>query len=113
MGINGSSGPLDADDREVRVPDLTSAEVAFATPRVYVARTPRDFVMIRRGESVSPTPSREFRRTERLVAKLDAYAPGGAAITVSAQLLNRQGDKLVDVPVTSRVPAFSYWPGSR
>jgi VWFA-related protein len=101
MGVSGANGPLDADDRELTVPDLTSVEVAFATPRVYVARTARDFQMIRKGENVAPTASREFRRTERLVLKIDTYAPGSAAVAVTSRLLNKQGAKLTDVPVTS------------
>jgi VWFA-related protein len=101
MGVNGGSGQLDADDREVVVPDLTAVEVAFATPRVYVARTARDFQMIRKDEGVAPTASREFRRTERLVLKIDAYAPGDAPLAVTARLLNKQGARMADVPVTS------------
>jgi VWFA-related protein len=101
MGINGANGPLDMDDREVMVPDLTATEVRFATPQLFIARTARDFQMIRKGEGVAPTASREFRRTERLVAKVDSYAAGDSAVTVTARLLNRQGAKLVDVPVTS------------
>ena len=101
LGVNGANGPLDADDREVIVPDLTAAELAFSTPRLFVARTARDFMLIRKDENVAPTASREFRRTERLVAKLESYGPGNAAVTVTARLLNRQGGKLVDVPVTS------------
>jgi VWFA-related protein len=101
IGVSGDGGQLDADDREVLVPDLTTADIALATPRVYVARTPRDFQMIRRGESVAPTASREFRRTERLVTKIDSYGPGNAVIKVTARMLNRQGAKLVDIPVAS------------
>ena len=101
MGVNGSSGPLDTDDREVIVPDLTATDVAFATPRLYVARTARDFQMIRKDESVAPTASREFRRTERLVLKVDTYSPGTSPVTVTSRLLNKQGGKLVDVPVTT------------
>jgi VWFA-related protein len=101
MGVNGSSGPLDTDDREVIVPDLTAADVAFATPRIYVARTARDFQMIRKDEGVAPTASREFRRTERLVLKVDTYSPGSSPVAVTSRLLNKQGGKLVDVPVTT------------
>ena len=101
MGVTGENGQLDADDREVMVPDLSKTDVAFATPRVYVARTARDFQMIRKDENVAPTALREFRRTERLVAKVDTYSPGNAPVAVTARMLNRQGDKLVDIPVTS------------
>ena len=101
LGISGANGQLDADDRELMVPDLSKTDVAFATPRVYVARTARDFQMIRKDENVAPTASREFRRTERLVAKVDTYSPGNAPVAVTARMLNRQGGKLVDIPVTS------------
>ena len=46
--------------------------------------------------------SRDFRRTQRLVVRAEIYSPAEAAVTVTARLLNRQGDKLVDVPVASR-----------
>jgi hypothetical protein len=101
MGVNGASGQLDADDREVIVPDLTGTEVVFATPRLYVARTARDFQLIRTDPTVAPTASREFRRTERLVLKLDAYGPGNAVVTITARLLNKQGSKMADIPVTT------------
>ena len=101
MGIVGSSGPIDSDDREVIVPDLTAVEAAFATPRVFVARTARDFQMIRTGQNVTPTAGREFRRTERLVVKVDTYGPGDAPVPVTARLLNKQGAKLADIPVTT------------
>jgi len=101
MGVNGSNGPIDSDDRELMVPDLTAVEAGFATPRVYVARTARDFVMIRKDPDAVPTASREFRRTERMVVRVSTYSPGSTPMTVTARMLNRQGDKLVDVPVTT------------
>jgi VWFA-related protein len=101
MGVIGSNGPIDSDDREVVVPDLTATELLFATPRVYVARTARDFMLIRKGEGVLPSASREFRRTDRMVVKFETYSPGGAPVKVTAQLINRQGDKLTEIPVRS------------
>jgi VWFA-related protein len=101
MGVNGSNGPIDSDDRELTVPDLTAVEAGFATPRVYVARTARDFMMIRKDPNAVPSASREFRRTERMVVRVDTYSPGAAPMTVTARMLNRQGDKLVDIPVNS------------
>ena len=101
LGVNGSNGPIDSDDREVTVPDLTAVEAGFATPRVYVARTARDFAMIRKDPNAVPSASREFRRTDRMIVRLDTYSPGSAPMTVTARMLNRQGGKLVDVPVNS------------
>jgi VWFA-related protein len=101
MGVNGSSGAIDSDDREVVVPDLSTSTLAMATPRLYVARTARDFQALRSDPSAPPTASREFRRTERLVVRVHAYAPGEAPVSLTARLLNRQGAKLADVPVNA------------
>jgi VWFA-related protein len=101
MSVSGPGGPLDSDDRELMVPDLTAGDVSFATPRVYVSRTARDFQLIRKDEGVMPTASREFRRTERLIVKMDAYGPGDAVVTVTSRLLNKQGGRMADVPVTA------------
>jgi hypothetical protein len=101
MSVAGPGGQLDSDDRELMVPDLTAGEVSFATPRVYVARSARDFQLIRKDEGVMPTASREFRRTERLVLKIEAYGPGDAVVAVTSRLLNKQGGRMADLPVTS------------
>ena len=100
MSVNGTNGSIDSDDREVIVPDMTSTEVIIPTPRVYVARSARDFQVIRNDPNAVPTPLREFRRTDRLVVRVNAYGPGTSPITLSAKLLNRQGVRLADVPVT-------------
>jgi hypothetical protein len=46
-----------------------------------------------------PTTAREFSRTERLLFRVRAYAPGGGAATPAARLLNRGGNKMADVTV--------------
>jgi hypothetical protein len=101
MSVNGANGPLDTDDREVVVPDLDSTEVAFGTPRVYVARTPRDFQAINKDPNAVPSASREFRRTDRLVIRSDVYGPGNAVVTMTAKLLNKQGQRIADIPVAA------------
>ena len=59
-----------------------------------------------RGEiTAMPTASRDFRRTDRLVIKTDGYTPGNGAVTMTSRLLNKQGQKMVDLPVTA--PAAS------
>lgn len=100
MSINGAGGSIDSDDREVFVPDLTGAELGIGTPRVYIARTPREFQAISRDEGAVPTASREFRRTDRMVVRAETFAPGAAATTLTSRLLNKQGQKMADVPVT-------------
>lgn len=96
---------LDTDDRTIDVPDFTEPKARLTTPRVYVARTPREFQTIKNDAAAAPTATREFRRTERLFLRLDAVAPGGqaAALAYTARLLNRQGDRMADLPVTAPV----------
>lgn len=93
---------LDTDDRTIEVPDFTEPKARLTTPRVYVARTPREFQAIKADAAAAPTATREFRRTERLFLRLDAVAPGGqgGTLTYTARLLNRQGDRMADLAVT-------------
>jgi VWFA-related protein len=100
LGVVGANGPIDNDDREVMVPDLTSVEFAFGTSRLYVARTARDVQMIRKDPAAVPTAAREFRRTDRLLVRSEIYAPGTATVAVTSKLLNKQGQSLAEIPVT-------------
>ena len=97
---------LDTDDRTVEVPDFTEPKVRLSTPRVYVARNAREFQSVKADTAAAPTATREFRRTERLLLRLDAVAPGAAAgaLTYSARLLNRQGDRMLDLAVAPSPP---------
>ncbi len=93
---------LDTDDRTIEVPDFTEPKARLTTPRVYVARTPREYQAIKGDAAASPTATREFRRNERLFLRLDAVAPGGqgTSLDYTARLLNRQGDRMFDLTVT-------------
>ena len=90
-------GLLDREIRTIMVPDLTSPDAAVSTPRVYRGRTARDFRAIAADADAVPTAAREFSRTERLLIRFDVY--GNA--TPTAALLNRGGDKMADLPVTT------------
>jgi VWFA-related protein len=98
------TGTLDVEDRDVEVPDLSAPEIIITTPRVWAARNAREFTALSSGTAPAPTLTREFRRTERLLVRFDALAPGTAAPTVTAQLLNQQGTKMSDVTVTAGTP---------
>jgi VWFA-related protein len=100
VAIEGERGQLlDSVTRELTLPDFTSVQVAFATPRVFVGRTVRDLAIVRSNPGAVPTADREFTRTDRLLVRTQAYAPGTAAPTVTARLLNRSGTKMADLPV--------------
>ena len=101
VSVTGAGGILDSEDREVIVPDPTTTPVALATPRVYVARTARDFKSICSAADATPIASRDFRRSERLVILPEAYASDDVQVNVTATLLNKFGQRLADLPVST------------
>jgi len=91
----GGGGTLDTEVRDVTVPDLTGPDPALSTPRVFRARTNRDFQMTSRDPDAVPVAGREFLRTDRLLIRFDVYG----ADTPKALLLNRNGQKMSDIPI--------------
>jgi len=102
------TGTLDTEDRALVLPDLSSPEVMLSTPKVWFARNAREFTALTSGVPPAPTAVREFRRTDRLLIRFDAYAPAAAPTTVTAQLLNQQGTKMTDIPVTAPTEGQTY-----
>jgi VWFA-related protein len=94
------TGTLDTEDRELMVPDLTAPELRLGTPKVWFARNLVEFNALTSASAKPPSANREFRRTDRLLIRFDAVAPGTAPPTVTAVLLNQQGNKMGDVTVT-------------
>jgi VWFA-related protein len=104
VSVEGTASQvLDAEVREVTVPDLTSPQTSLATPAVFRARTARDFQQLKADLDAVPQPGREFSRTDRLLIRVSAYGPGGTVPALSARLLNRTGQPMSDIPVA--VPA--------
>ena len=92
------TGTLDVEDRKVDVPDFSTPDVLISTPKVWVGRNARDFAAMSSATPPAPAATRDFRRTDRLLIKFAVVVPSGTP-TVTAQLLNQQGTKMVDVPV--------------
>lgn len=90
---------VDSTVRELTVPDFTTVDVSLATPQVYRARTPKEIQTLRAGQGAIPTTDRTFSRIERLLIRTEAYSPGDA-VEVTARLLNRAGESMMDVPVS-------------
>jgi hypothetical protein len=100
MTIEGAAGgTLDTENRVISVPDLTGPVAALSTPRVFRARTARDFTALLQNAAAVPAASREFSRTERLLVRFDAYGANGDKPDVAAALLAPDGHKVADVPV--------------
>ncbi|MGE0864274.1 MAG: VWA domain-containing protein, partial [Vicinamibacterales bacterium] len=99
------TGTLDSEDRDLVVPDLAAPEVMLTTPKVWFARSAREFAALSAASGTPPVATREFRRTDRLLVRFEAMAPGTAPATVTAQLLNQQGTRMGDVAVAAPAAA--------
>ena len=94
-------GTLDQETKTIDVPDLTAPQAAITTPRVFRARTVREFQTLAADAAAAPLAGREFSRTERLLIRFDAYAAGAEQVQPTAVLLNRDGNKMSDVPIAA------------
>ena len=92
---------MDAAQREMTVPDFRKTEVSLSTPQLLRARTVKELTALKTDPAAVPTPDREFRRTERLAVRVEAYAATGDAPAVTAKLLNRTGNPMSTLPVES------------
>jgi len=101
---NDKDQVLDTFQQDIPVPDFAGTDVRLSTPAVLRARTPREFQALTRDPDPVPTSLREFRRTDRLLVRFFANVPGGASSAeVTARMLNRVGQKMVDL--TAQPPA--------
>jgi hypothetical protein len=91
---------IDRETRPIDVPDYAGGAAVLGTPQFYRARTAREFQALVAGADASPVATREFPRTERLLIRFDAYAPGGETRAPSAAILSRAGRRMFDVPVS-------------
>jgi VWFA-related protein len=90
---------MDSSTQELTVPDYTKVQVSFGTPRMYRGRTPRDLQALSANPAAVPTVDRTFSRTDRVLVRTEAFAPGSSKPVVTARLLNRGGSAMSDVPV--------------
>ena len=100
LTVEGDGGTIDKEDRALVVPDLSIPEVMLGTPRVWFARSAREFQTLSADLTAPPMATREFRRTDRLLVRVDAFTPASAPATVTARLMNQQGGRMSDVVVT-------------
>ena len=100
MVVEGNRGQvIDSASRELTVPDFTTVQVSFGTPRVYRVRSVPELQALKGKADAVPTVDRDFSRTDRLHIRVDSYAPGGVTPAVTARLLNRGGAAMSNLPV--------------
>ncbi len=102
IGIEDEYGDvLDRDFDELVAPDFTGPDVALSTPQVLRARNAVEMRGLIADVDAVPTASRFFRRTEQLLFRVEAYAPGDIVPRVRARLLSREGAAMMELPVAA------------
>jgi VWFA-related protein len=97
MAILGISGEkLDFDARDLEVPAMQGTAPLLLPAILIATQSAREFREVTADASAAPDPSRQFRRTERLVIRVPAYA-SGAPVRVTARLLNRLAQPMRDL----------------
>jgi hypothetical protein len=96
---NANGRLIDSDRRELVVPDFTGTDVMLSTPRLLRAYTARELQAIRADPNAVPAVAREFSRRERILVRVEAYGPGETTPAVTAKLLNRQAQPMLDLTV--------------
>jgi hypothetical protein len=76
--------------------------------RRYVARNGREYQALKADPAPVPVALREFRRTARLLVRFETFGKPTGTLVLAAQLLNKQGQKMTDLPVNAPAAA----PGS-
>ena len=102
IGIEDEYGDLlDRDIDELLAPDFTAPDVALSTPQVLRARNALEMRGLLADADALPTASRFFRRTDQLLFRVEAYAPGDVPPRVRARLLSREGTAMMELPVAA------------
>lgn len=94
VGIRGEK--LDVDARDVDMPPMKGTAPMLLPAILIATQSAREFREVTADADAAPDPSRQFRRTERLVIRVPAYA-GGAPVPVTARLLNRLAQPILEI----------------
>ena len=103
---------VDTDARDINVPAVRTEGPTLYPASIIRARSAREFREALESGSVSPVATRDFRRTDRLLVRIAALDPSGAAAPVEAVLLNRWRHAMRDVPrfdVPDAPPSLSHF----
>ena len=80
-------------------PPTQAGALSLATPRFLRARSAFEYRALEGDPSPTPSATRRFDRTDRVLVDIEAYGSGQAERVITAELLNQAGDKLRDLPV--------------
>ena len=107
VSVEGAAAQvLDSEMREIAVPDLTAPTTHLGTAEVLQARTMREYQALKADPDAVPVASREFSRTDRLLIRVPAYGAGDTTPALSVHLLNREGQPMMELPVSAGARAW-------
>src|SRR5204862_5187289 len=107
MTIYDAAGKsVDTDSRDFDVPDLRRQKVGpvLMAPEVVRARTLRDFNSATTNPDAAPSSVRSFARGDRLLIRVPAFDVSGAAVQVTAKILNAWGQTMRDIDFLGATP---------
>jgi VWFA-related protein len=107
MSIYDMEGKLiDTDVRDFDVPDLGAQKrgPVLLAPEVVRARTLRDFNSASSNPDAAPASVRTFARADRLLIRVPAFDTSGAAVKVTAKILNAWGQPMRDIDAIDATP---------
>jgi hypothetical protein len=90
---------IDREARDVDVPHANAPRVVALPPEIIRTRTLREFQAASLNPAATPTPAREFRRSDRLIVRAPAITTDASPLRASARLLNRWGQPMRDLEV--------------
>ena len=90
---------LDRETRDLDVPAANAPRASLLAPEIIRARTLREFQAATHNPAAAPTPSREFRRSDRLIVRAPAHQGETGLPAVTARLLNRWGQPMRDLEI--------------
>jgi VWFA-related protein len=107
LAADGTQVESAAQDIEVPAPRGTIPIVL--QPQFVRTRTAREFRSLSADPTAAPTPARVFSRSERLLIRVPAYNPDGAAVTTTVGVVNLRGQTirpLDPLPLSGNIPQF-------
>lgn len=91
---------IDRWTQSLAVPDYAAASLKIGTPRVFRTRTPAEARAFDADSQPTPTATRRFRRTDRLVIDVPFVTDVGDP-TIEAKLTNREGKVLAPLTLAN------------
>jgi VWFA-related protein len=88
---------LDVGSQDFDLQEFRKGNPIILQPQLFRATSAREFRDMSTSPDAAPLPTREFRRTDRVLLRVPTFDPSGADVQVSVKLMNRVGASLEDI----------------